>query len=136
MGIGEKTMEFTILSDVQKPAVRRNRVGRTPTYPFAQMPVNSSFKVLFNSDSTEEREKISRRIRTATLSFRKTHPEFAFETWTALTSDGEHEKDGDGIRVKRIAESKRAAKTAGGESSHVVTKTVEAKVVSTAGLSA
>jgi hypothetical protein len=115
-------MEFTIVSNVEKPAARRNRAGRTAIYPFAKMAVGQSFKIVFNSEDTEEREKISRRIRTATLSFRKTHPEFAFETWTALTTDGAHEQDGDGIRVKRIAESKRAAKT------------VEAVVVSTAGL--
>lgn len=107
-------MEFTIVTSIEKPATRRGRNGKASQYPFAQMPVGASFKVTFNSNDSEEREKISRRIRTAALSYGKTHKEYVFETWTALTSDGEHEADGDGIRVRRIAERKKDAKKGDG----------------------
>lgn len=103
-------MEITIVSNVEKPAARHNRSGRTAIYPFAKMNIGQSFKILFNSEDVEEREKIARRIRTATGSFRKTHLEFYFETWTALTTDGPQEADGDGVRVRRVAKSARRAK--------------------------
>lgn len=97
-------MEYSIVASIEKPAARRNRTGRTAIYPFASMTVGASFKVPFGSTDAAEREKISRRVRTAAQSYHKTHADFVFETWTALTSDGPHEADGDGIRIRRIAE--------------------------------
>jgi len=108
-------MTFEIVNNLVKPATHRSHAGRNAIYPFAKMAVGASFKMVFTSDSKEECEKIARRIRTATLSFRKTHPEFAFETWTAFGTDEQETVEAggdglDGVRVRRIEESKREAK--------------------------
>jgi hypothetical protein len=96
-------MEFKIMTNVEKPTARRNRNGRNAVYPFGKLAVKQSWKQLFLTDDSEERDKISRRIRTASLSYHKTHPEFVFETWTGLKANGRPEdQDGDGIWVRRI----------------------------------
>jgi len=107
-------MEFTIVSKIEKPATRHGRTGRTPTYPFAKLEVGSGLKVMFESEDKEEREKIARRIRTAAMSFGKSHKEYVFETFLGLKSNGlAQDQDGDGIWVRRIAERKpRASKAA------------------------
>lgn len=82
-------MEFKIVENVTKPAIKRGNSGRQTSYPFKTMTVGASFFVEFTvtgnkEKDKEEQDKIVRRIRTAVLTFKDKNPTTQF---TTLTTD-------------------------------------------------
>jgi hypothetical protein len=98
-------MEFVIESNIPKSKPVRARGGRASTYPFGDMKIGQSFKVVFESTEKDEIEKVSRRVRTAILSFKKRDEKnktFVLSTRT-VTGAEEHEGGIPGLRVFRDA---------------------------------
>lgn len=99
-------MEFVIETNISKPKPVRAHGGRASIYPFGDMKVGQSFKVVFSSTEKKEIEKVSRKVRTAILSFKNRSEEnktivLATRTVTGTEPD---EKDGKaGLRVYREA---------------------------------
>jgi hypothetical protein len=98
-------MEFVIETGIQKPKPVRAHGGRTSHYPFADMKVGASFKVVYTSTEKADITKVERKVRAAITSFRNkdngANKNVILSTRT-VTGKEPGEKDGKpGLRVFR-----------------------------------
>jgi hypothetical protein len=90
-------MEIKVVQNLPRP------VAKVGTYPFAVMKIGDGFKYPFPAGANaEQRDKLTKRVRAAAASHRKSHPDFVYETETVDEND-KIAPAGAGICVYRVA---------------------------------